>query len=365
MSSLSDAVRLAEPEDAEDVVGLFLDEYDRYFGKFSDAELMRKSLQDMHRGLEDGTPWAGVMVVDAPGDLDWAGNGIEGVSAVKQNRPGWSELSSTVVDPDARGREVDGETVYQSLHQAREDFDEEVYPDDKRYTQTVSFTGKSQKGSMEAGFVPIGYSDGQFFEAKNGDGRISTVYMIDSENSYTENGTVHVPEGSIRDAVEEVLENLDENGVDIDRELEEGMERPETVAVNESNAEAIGQARLTVVEDREGYEEWSYGEVLNWVDEMKARDEIEWTGLEVDAETPVAASLAYDTGLDFERYQPDGLKNGDEWHDILGLQDRPSGTRDRYFVEDAMKVIEAAGIPHEKHGTETYSGTEVHEVTIK
>ena len=365
MSALSGAVRLAEPEDAEDIVGLFLDEYDRYFGKFSDPELMRESLENMHRGLKNGDPWAGVMVLDAPENLDWSQDSVEGVSAVKQNRPGWSELSSTVVDPDARGQEVEDETVYQLLHQAREDFDEEVYPDEKRYTQTVSFTGKSQKGSMEAGFVPVGYSDGQFFEAKDGQGRISTVYMIDSENSYTEEGTVYVPEGPVRDAVDEVLENLDDHGIDIDRELEEDMERPETVAVDENTAEAIGQARLTVLEDAEGYEEWSYGEVLDWINEMRERDGIEWTGLEVDAETPVAASLAYDTGLEFERYQPDGLKNGDNWHDMLGLQDRPSGTRDRYFVDHAMNVIEAAGIPHENHGTETYSGTDVYEVTVR
>ena len=362
---MSDAVRLAEPEDAEDIVGLFLDEYDRYFGKFSDPKLMKKSLEEMHSGLEDGSPWAGVMVLDAPENLEWSQDGVEGVSAVKQNRPGWSELSSTVVDPDARGREVDDETVYQLLHQAREDFDKKVYPEEKRYTQTVSFTGKSQKGSMEAGFVPVGYSDGQFFEAKDGQGRISTVYMIDSGNSYTDEGKIYTPEGPVKDAVDQVLENLDENNVDIERELEEDMERPETVAVNESNAEAIGQARLTVLEDAEGYEEWSYDEVLNWIDEMQENDEIEWTGLEVDAGSPVAASLAYDSGLDFERYHPDGLKTGEKWRDVLGLQDRPSGTRDRYFVDDAMNVIEASGIPHEKHGSEIYSGTEVHDVEIQ
>ncbi|WP_414838286.1 hypothetical protein ACK3SF_02690 [Candidatus Nanosalina sp. VS9-1] len=361
---MSDSIRLAQKGDAEDIVGLFLNEYDRYFGKFSDPDKMAESIEHMHRGLQTGDPWAGVMVLDAPDDLEWSQNGIEGVSAVKQNRPGWSELSSTVIDPEARSQEVDGVPVYQLLHQARESFDEEVYPDEKRYTQTVSFTGKSQKGSMEAGFVPVGYSDGQFFEAHNGEGRISTVYMIDSGNDYTGDGEVYTPDNEAQ-AVEQVLENLDEAGVDIERTLENDEERPEEVAVKEQNAETIGQARLTVIPDKQdGYDTWSYDRVLDWVDQMQSREDIDWTGLEIDAGNPVAASIKSDTGLDFERYQPDGIRTEDGWRDIIGLQGRPSGTRERYFVDDAMSVIEAAGIPHERYGSREYSGTEVHRAEI-
>lgn len=356
MSSLNGSVRLAREEDATQIVDLFLNEYDRYFGKFSDPEKMEEAISEMHEGIEDGSPWAGVFVIDNDGD-------VEGVSALKQNRPGWSELSSTVIAPDSRGESIGGESLYQLLHQARENFDEDFYPDEKRYTQTVSFTGKSQKGSLDAGFVPVGYSDGQFFEANKGDGRISTVYMIHSANDYTDEGTVYVPEGPVRDATEVALENIEESDIDIERELEESSERPDTVSVLEQNAEAIGQARLTVLEDEDQYEEWSYDELLDWIESMKSRDEIEWMNLEIDAGTPLASSLVEDTNLYFERFQPDGLKT-DEWHDILGLQQRPSGTRERYFIEEAMDVIDASGIPYEQQGVETYSGTDVYEVEL-
>lgn len=356
MSSLNGSVRLAREDDASQIVDLFLNEYDRYFGKFSDPEKMQNAISKMHSGIEEGSPWAGVFVIDREGQVD-------GVSAVKQNRPGWSELSSTVIAPDSRGESIGGESLYQLLHQAREEFDEQFYPEEKRYTQTVSFTGKSQKGSLDAGFAPVGYSDGQFFEANNGDGRISTVYMIHSDNEYTDEGTVYVPEDPVRDATEVALENIEDSGIEIERKLEESSERPDTVSVLEQNAEPIGQARLTVLEDEESYEDWSYKEVLDWIDSMKTRKGIEWMNLEIDAGSPLAYSLVKDTDLYFERFQPDGLRT-DEWHDIIGLQQRPQGSRERYFVDDAMEVIEASGIPYKELGVENYSGTDVYEVKI-
>lgn len=349
-------VRLAEKEDASQIVDLFLDEYDTYFGKFSDPEKMSEAITDMHSGIEEGSPWAGVFVIEKDGE-------IEGVSAVKQNRPGWSELSSTVIAPESRGESIGDESLYQLLHQARQDFDEEFYPDEKRYTQTVSFTGKSQKGSLDAGYAPIGYSDGQFFEANDGDGRISTVYMIHSGNDYTDEGTVYVPEGPVRDATEVALENMEESGIDIERELEESSERPETVSVTDKSVPGIGQARLTVLEDSEEMEEWSYSQVLEWIDENKGSDEIEWVNLEIDANSPVAQYLVEDTDLDFERYQPDGIRS-DGWHDILGLQDRPEGVRDRQFVEPAFDIIDAADIPYDLKDVEAYSGTDVYSLEV-
>lgn len=350
-------VRLAEPDDAQQIVDLFLDEYDTYFGKFSDPEKMEQSLEKMHKEIsEETSPWAGVLVLDT-------GNSVEGVSAVKQNRPGWSEFSSTVIDPDSRGESIDGKSVYQLLHQARQDFDEDFYPDEKRYTQTVSFTGKSQKGSLDAGFIPIGYSDGQFFEAKNGQGRISTVYMIDSNNDYTSKGNLYIPEGSVRDSTEVALGNMESQGIDIDRELKETSERPEKVSVMEQNAEAIGQASLTVLEESEDMEKWAYEEVLDWVDEKKDSDEIEWMNLEIDAGSPVAYSLIEYTDLYFERFQPDGYR-ADEWHDIIGLQERPDGTRERHFIGEAFDLIDAAEIPYDLKDVETYSGTDVYSVEV-
>jgi len=349
-------VRLALEQDAEQIVDLFLDEYDTYFGKFSDPEKMREAISDMHLGIEEGSPWAGVFVVDDNGE-------INGVSAVKQNRPGWSEMSSTVIAPESRGKEIDGESVYQMLHQARKDFDEQFYPEEKRYTQTVSFTGKSQKGSLEAGFAPVGYSDGQFFEAKDGQGRISTVYMIDSGNDYTDEGTVYIPEGPVGDATEVALENMESQGIDIERELEESSKRPETVSVEESNAEAIGKARLTVLEESEYMEEWSYDEILDWVNEKSESDEIEWMNLEIDANSPLAYSLIEDTDLYFERFQPDGFRY-DKWRDLIGLQERPEGSRSRQFIGEAFDLIDSAGIPYELRGVETYSGTDVYNMEV-
>ena len=349
-------VRLAKEEDASQIVDLFLDEYDTYFGKFSDPDKTQKAISEMHSGIKEGSPWAGVFVLENKGE-------IEGVSAVKQNRPGWSELSSTVIAPESRGESIGDESLYQLLHQARKDFDEKFYPDENRYTQTVTFTGKSQKGSLNAGYAPIGYSDGQFFEANDGDGRISTVYMIDSENDYSDEGTVYIPEGPAKDATEVVLENMEATGIDIKRELEESSERPETVSVADKSVPGIGQARLTVLEDSENMEEWSYDQVLEWIDENKGSDEIEWVNIEIDANSPVAQYLVEDTDLDFERYQPDGVRS-DRWHDILGLQDRPEGVRDRQFVEPAYNIIDAAGIPYDLTGVEAYSGTEVYSLEV-
>jgi hypothetical protein len=348
--------RRAHSGDASQITDLFEQEYDRYFGKFSDDELLSESLESATMSIEGGeSPWGVVYVLqDGHGD-------VRGVSALKNNRSGWCEYSSTVIQPEARG-----EGGYPALHRRRREAHKDYFPDTKGYTQTVSFSAKSQNGSLGAGFVPVGYSDAQFFEANKGDGRISTAYMLDSNEEYTAEAEIHVPEGPIRDAASKAVENLNGCGVDIDRSFVSGGREPGKLEVQARVSPGIGQARLTALGDRRpGSETREYEEVLGWIEDQKEKPAIEWIGVEVDAAIPAAGALVQDTEMDFERYQPDGARTPDGWRDLLGLQHRPQGPRNRELIEPVFEIVKKAGLPSSyREDLGEFSETAVHRVEM-
>jgi hypothetical protein len=352
---LSLSTRLAQPGDAKDITRLFNQQYDTYFGKFSDDEQLSSSLEDMHRAIDNGEqPWGAVYVLE--GDT-----GVVGASALKNNRPGWCEYSSTVIAPEARGG-----NGYSQLHAKRREAHDSYYPDLKGYTQTVSFTAKSQKGSLNAGFTPVGYSDGRFFEANDGDGRISTVCMIDSAEDYTSNGTACLPDGSVKDAASKALENLNRQGAGIERCFENPRGEPGNLEVWTQAIPAMGVARLRAMESSHpGSETMPYNEAIDWIETKRQKPEIEWLHIELEAASPAAYQMSQDENLEFERYHADGILTHDGWRDTLGLQDRPGGSLERQFVQPAKDIIEETSIPYShQEVVGEFSGTKVHGLEI-
>ena len=62
---MSLSARLAQPSDANDITRLFNQQYDTYFGKFSDDEQLSSNLEDMHRAIDNGEqPWGTVYVLE-------------------------------------------------------------------------------------------------------------------------------------------------------------------------------------------------------------------------------------------------------------------------------------------------------------
>lgn len=346
------SARLAQPSDASDITGLFNRQYDTYFGKFSDDERLSSSLDDMHRAIDNGEqPWGVVYV------LEGEDGAAKGASALKNNRSGWCEYSSTVIAPEARGG-----NGYSRLHAKRREAHDNHYPGLKGYTQTVSFTAKSQNGSLNAGFAPVGYSDGRFFEANDGDGRISTVCMIDSTEDYTSKGTAYLPDGSVKDAASKALENLNSQGAGVERCFENPEGDPGRLKIWKQATPAIGVARIRAMEsDHPGSETMPYDEAIEWIETKRQNPEIEWLNIEVEASSAAAYQMSQDEDLEFERYQADGIRTHDGWRDTLGLQDRPSGSRERQFIQPAKDIIEETSIPYSHQETlGEFSGTKVH-----
>lgn len=349
------STRLAQPGDAENIAQLFTQQYDTYFGKFSDDKRLSSSLKEMHRDINnDERPWGAVYVLEGE-------EGVVGASALKNNRPGWCEYSSTVIGPEARGG-----NGYSRLHSKRKEAHDIYYADLKGYTQTVSFTAKSQKGSLSAGFAPVGYSDGRFFEANDGDGRISTVCMIDSKDEYAPRGTGCLPKGPIRGAASKAVENLNSHGADIERCFKNPAGEPGCLEVRTQETPAIGVGRLRAMESSHpGSETMPYDEAVGWIEMQRGKPEIEWLSIEVEASSAAAYQMSRDENLEFERYQPDGIRTQDGWRDILGLQDRPGGLRERQFIRPAKDIIEETSIPYSHQEiVGAFSGTTVHELEI-
>lgn len=392
---LDENIREARPSDADDITEAFLNEYEKYYGKFVDSDELEHFLSVMNSEIEedvDDIPeewgiedWESEMAPELVETVEDSDGEFVGVGAIKF-QDNLAELGSTIIREDRRGAvsEASGRTVYDELFVDRLDKAGEMVQDDESpvdivYTQLLADkSGATQHVADKHGFAVTGVYDKKFPMAYRGKGRVTVVDMIWAD-SHIENNQeqVYVPE-SAREIVTTARDN-------INAKRSEGLEQiTRTVNTEHSSHQdrnykvkpkAVGDpmnfAEIQIVEDEDG--DYSWNEVLNEIGEAQdqiqedEQDEDYWIGLTLDANSPYLPSAAEEfegLGFEYAGFNPGKIDTGDENRDALEMQYRPSTeSYEKQFVNEAADFIRDTGMEHSETEASTgYDSTELMEI---
>ncbi|MFB6180729.1 MAG: hypothetical protein ABEJ93_02530 [Candidatus Nanohalobium sp.] len=352
-------VGYARRGDTGDIVGMFEDEYDTYYGNFVDEEDLMDQIIGMHQSIERGeVPDEEIFVVR---------DGGEAVAvAAASHEGGWSEIKSEMVHPDYRGEDLDGESFFRKVLEKADGA--AVDKGQNRYSVCVSNgEAKTQKAKQDMGYVPVGYGFLKHFVTYDGKGRESTAFMVDGD--FSEEGEVYVT-GALTGAVDQALENLEGHGVDRTVIQDKGgkdqyfdFKKKEIPDFDMAKIEAVPIGQEPV----QGESIVDYQELVSKVEAVENDPQYDWVGVSLNANHPSTASLTeefMDMGFTFERFQPDGMNNASS--DVLGLQAMPEEEWKRQVTEDTYQIIqETPGLDARVENTQNFSGTKVHDVRIE
>ena len=353
MSALDSVqVREAEQSDAEDIVEMFNEEYDTYFGKFVEEEELKGHVDHMPREEEfvdqaaKGEVPEELVVVLEDGDFIGSG-GLE----VQDNR---LELKSTMVRKDRRKERIDGCTGYEKLFDDRLEDAEEIIRSEEgpgiAYTQPVSAkTAGTQHVASKKGFVPTSVYDNKYFEVYPDRGRVSVVNMVYADSDFDDSGDLHLPQ-DIHEAGENIISSINsQRSEDLDkveRQIKqedyngsysltcETLPEPFNIADIKIKPSENGKSLDSVVEEIECIEE-----------ELREHGDDYWMKASLDAESPLASEAAEELrehGFEYAGINLDYM----DGRDALEMQRRPGPMKERQFISPVLELIEELGIDY-------------------
>ncbi len=395
-TEIDESIRLAKPEDAEDITEAFKAEYENYYGKYVNSEELSRFIEVMRDELDEGSiddlpdewsieAWKAEEAPEVVQTVEDSDGEFVGVGAIKF-QDNLAELGSTIIKQDRRGTVSSdtGRTVYDELFKDRLDtsakmIEAEDSPVDIAYTQLLAdVSAATQHVADKHGFAVTGVYDKKFPLAYPTKGRVTVVDMIWAD-SHIENNQeeVYVPEAA-EDTVLTALDN-------INAKRSSGLEKiTRTVDTEESShrdrqyeikPKAVGDpmnfAEIQITEASNGGSTWD--EVLKEIGEAQAEiqdgedDEDYWIGLTLDANNaylPSAAEEFEDMGFEYAGFNPGKIDAGEENRDVLEMQYRPSTeTYRKQFVEEAADFIRNTGMSHEDaEGSTDYETSELLEI---
>lgn len=396
LREIDERIRLAKPEDAEDITEAFKREYEEYYGKYVDAEELSGFIEVMREELGEASiddlpeewgveAWDAEEAPEVVQTVEDSEGGFVGVGAIKFQE-NLAELGSTIIRNDRRGSvsTESGRTVYDELFKDRLDTSAQLIEDDDSpvdiaYTQLLAdVSAGTQHVADKHGFAVTGVYDKKFPLAYPDKGRVTVVDMIWAD-SHIENRQeeVYVPE-TAEDTVVTALDNINSKRSD---ELEEITRTVETEPSSHEERQykvkpkAVGDpmnfAEIQITEASQGGSTWD--EVLKEIGEAQAQiqdgedDEDYWIGLTLDANSsylPKAAEEFEEMGFEYAGFNPGKIDAGDENRDALEMQYRPSSeTYRKQFVEEAADFIRETGMSHEEAENSTeYDTSELLEI---
>lgn|GEM_PF-2009681 len=394
LEEVDETIRKAKPSDAKNITEAFLNEYEKYYGKFVNSTELEQFLSVMNSeiddiedipdewGIED---WESEMAPELVETVEDSSGEFIGVGAVKF-QDNLAELGSTIISEDRRGAvsEASGRKVYDELFVDRLDktsrmVEDESSPVDIVHTQLLADkSGATQHVADKNDFAVTGVYDKKFPMAYKGKGRVTVVDMIWAD-SHIENDQqqVYVPE-HVEDVVNTARDNINAKRSDhlepISREtFSESVDHTERNYKVKSKAvgDPMNFAEIEIVQDDKG--DFTWNDVLNEIGNTQSKiqdgeeDEDYWTGLTLDANNPYLPSAAMEfeeMGFECAGFNPGKIDAGDENRDALEMQYRPSTeSYEKQFVNEAADFIRDTGMEHEDLEASTgYESTEVLEI---
>jgi hypothetical protein len=345
-------VREAEQSDVEDVIEMFNQEYDTYFGKFVEEEELKGHIDSMPNEEEfvdqaaKGEVPVELVVVLSDGDFVGSGS-LE----VQDDRV---ELKSTMVREERRQERVDGSTGYEKLFDVRLADAEEIISSEEgpdiAYTQPVSAkTAGTQHVASKKGFVPTGVYDNKYFEVYPGRGRVSVLNMVYADSNFETSSELHLPE-EFHEAAEHIIGSINDERSDDLEEVERQIMNEDYNGQYSVRYEIlpepfnIADIKIQPSENRQSLE--SVVEEIEDIDnELKEHGDDYWMKASLDAESPMASEAAEELrnyGFDYSGLKLDSF-NGRE---TLELQKRPGPKKDRQFISPVLKLIEQLGLEY-------------------
>lgn len=395
LEKVDETIRKAKPSDAKNITEAFLNEYEKYYGKFVNSTELEQFLSVMNSEIDadiDDIPdewgieeWESEMAPELVETVEDSSDEFIGVGTVKF-QDNLAELGSTIIREDRRGAvsEASGRKVYDEIFVDRLDktgrmVEDESSPVDIVYTQLLADkSGATQHVADKNDFAVTGVYDKKFPMAYKGKGRVTIVDMIWAD-SHIENDQqqVYVPE-HVEDVVTTARDNINAKRSDhlepISRETSS-----ESVDHTERNykvkPKAVGDpmnfAEIEIIQDDEG--EFTWNDVLDQIGNTQSKiqeseeDEDYWVGLTLDANNPYLPSAATEfeeMGFEYAGFNPGKIDAGDENKDALEMQYRPSTeSYEKQFVNEAADFIRDTGMEHEETEASTgYESTEVLEI---
>lgn len=348
----------ADPADAQGIAESFQSTYEDYpFTAYTDPEQVESEVLP-----GDGSRNFVVEVTDE--DEPEEESSVVGTGSVKFHEDGTvAELGGAVIKEDfqRRLRRPDGTSAYQELFETRLEraYDEGA---DIVTTQTVSSThAKTQYQASKNGFVPTGVSDKKYPEVFRGEGRETTVPMVDADSDFrhTASADEEAPQVYVTEETAALVDHVYSMFNDHrDDELEREMVFADDADDAETGFEVKEKAYDDEVSNLAQYQvlpggDKSYEEALDTVAEALDDEGVDWVGVEVDANHPSAGELSAslrEMGFDLERYSPEELEYRDGTRDALGFQSRPTDTYTVQVLEDVAETAEVMGIPYDEEG---------------
>jgi hypothetical protein len=375
---VDDSIKRAEPEDAEEIVSAFNDEYIKYYGKYVDAEKLANFIDKMIEDIEQGE---GIVDEERPDEIVRTvehDDDFIGVSSVKLN-DNLAEIGSAIIDPDYRSvgsSNSEEDSVYERLHgnmlsTAEEVIREEKDPANIIYTQLLAdVSAASQKVAYDTGFAVTAVYNKKFPIAYEGKGRVTAVDMIWADSVIpNEQEEVYLP-GELERENEEnivdfVLGNLNEKRSDEFEELEREVVRKGTdhtderyrvksKAVDKPEESPMNFAEVKVVQDDEG--DYTWDDVLSEIGEAQGTVENSeddyWMGVSLDANSSFAPSAARELegfGFGYAGFNPGKLDSPVGKRDAIEMQFVPSEeTYVKQFINEAVDFMDKLGIPYSR-----------------